>query len=650
MKGQSIATRIADFLKDHPPFTFLQREDIVELAAGGRVKFHEDGEFVFIQGQPRDRFIYVVQQGRLRVIEETPSGERLIDMRGTGDLIGLQGIRSEEPYLHTCRTESECILYALPRAAFTRMIDQSAEARRYLAAYFTLSPAYQHQDELPVGGLPHAPVTLRKGGLYEVEPPQATARNNLVTVLPTTAISTVARCLQSKRVDCVLIVDEQMHPLGKLTDADLRDRLIEGGMAPGARAGDWMNTQLALAHPSDNTGQLLIKLIRSGKQFLVVTADGTARSPVVGLVSERNLFLHYGRFPTVIGQAISSAHNHQGLRVLRDRIEALILEFIEDRASLPWLMEVTSELNRQMIRRALQLAEADVREAGIASPGLAYSWLMMGSGGRGELMIRSAVYHALVYQDPEPTAAEPAAAYFHELARRTHQILHLCGFPASEQGVIAANPEWCQPLSALCAKFEQFIRQPVETRVYLARDAFDFQPVDPLCPLAAVLRASMRAALAANPAFIRHMAADSLQHQPPRTIFQGYVIDKQGMQTAELAIKFHAILPLVDVARVLALEFDLLDVTSTRLRLEAVAQRIEATDSKTAHVLREAASAALVAVYARTSIGLRTATDGAVIDPRLLAAETRAMLITAFRNILQALEVVAQRHQLHMRD
>ena len=153
MKGSSISVRIADFLKEYPPFQFLGIDGLRELAGQGKVKFHEDGEIVFSKGQPRNQWLYVIQQGNVRILEETEKGEELVDLRGPGDMLGLQGIRSDEPYLHTCKTDTETILYGLPRAKFVEMAEQSAQARRYLAAYFSLSPSYHwggflHEDEI----------------------------------------------------------------------------------------------------------------------------------------------------------------------------------------------------------------------------------------------------------------------------------------------------------------------------------------------------------------------------------------------------------------------------------------------------------------------------------------------------------------------
>ena len=53
MKSSSIRFRVADFLKQHAPFDVVSEQDLLDLAMGGRVKFHESDEIIFQQGAQR---------------------------------------------------------------------------------------------------------------------------------------------------------------------------------------------------------------------------------------------------------------------------------------------------------------------------------------------------------------------------------------------------------------------------------------------------------------------------------------------------------------------------------------------------------------------------------------------------------------------
>ena len=46
MQTAAISYRVADFLKQHPPFNSIEEQDLLNLVARGRVKFHEGDEFL----------------------------------------------------------------------------------------------------------------------------------------------------------------------------------------------------------------------------------------------------------------------------------------------------------------------------------------------------------------------------------------------------------------------------------------------------------------------------------------------------------------------------------------------------------------------------------------------------------------------------
>ncbi len=654
MKAASIALRIADFLKGHPPFEFFDHAELVALAGDGRVKFHEGGEIIFATGRERERFIYVVKQGRVRLVDDTTvtsGGEPLLfDLRGPGELLGLNGVLNDAPYMNTAIAETDVLLYGLPRRGFLELTERSNRARRYLFAYFSLNGAPERvpaQRKTLVDSI--TPTTLRRGGLLEVKEPHEVAAEALLTVGTETPALEAARMLQPKRARCIIVVDEAGRPVGKLSDSDVRNRFIEGRVLANETAGTMMTTDLALARQSDDTGRLLVRMARSGKRYLVVTEDGTANTKAVGLVAERNIFLQYGRFPTLLAEAMGEAPTVPALAALRDRMESLILEYLEDRAHVPWLMEMTGVLNRAIAARLEYLARLEMAAEGWRAPNVVHAWLMMGSGGRDELLIRSAVYHALVYEDPPPAEAASTKQYFQELGSIVSNGVVHCGFHNNETGILASNPEWCLPRSAMHARYTRMIAEPLASNVYAYRDAFDFRPVVHLHPLAAGLREHINAELKLHPEFLRHMAKDSLLNQPPRTIFQQYVINEQGEQKDELAIKHHALLPLVDAARVLALAAGEVSSTATYLRFRAAAAQLEGVSRGQAELFREAAEAFLVLAYARARQGLRSGTSGAVIRPADVDAETRPLLKTAFRTILSTLEQLAARYQLTMR-
>lgn len=141
MNTSVIRYRVADFLKSHAPFDTLPRQHLMELAGQGRVKFHEADEYIFRQGQAKTPWVWIVQQGRVELVDETAGANHLRDVLGEGDLVGLERFLADGSYLSSARTASDVIVYAIDAGAFEDLAARHPTVKRYLAAHFSVSGA-----------------------------------------------------------------------------------------------------------------------------------------------------------------------------------------------------------------------------------------------------------------------------------------------------------------------------------------------------------------------------------------------------------------------------------------------------------------------------------------------------------------------------
>jgi len=139
MQTSVIRQRVADFLKQHAPFDILSEADLLELAGSGKVKFHQSEEYVVRQNGPKPPFIWVIQQGRVELIDEGTSGERLCDVIGEGDIVGLDQFDGDGSCRYSARTANDVILYGVAAAVFESLIDRYPDVKRFLAAHFSIS-------------------------------------------------------------------------------------------------------------------------------------------------------------------------------------------------------------------------------------------------------------------------------------------------------------------------------------------------------------------------------------------------------------------------------------------------------------------------------------------------------------------------------
>ncbi len=139
MNTSVIRYRVADFLKSHAPFDALPEPHLLELAGQGRVKFHESDEYIFRQGQAKTPWVWIIQQGRVELFDETSGADQLLDVLGEGDLLGLERFLGDGAYLSSARTTSDVIVYAMNAGAFEDLAARHPAVKRYLAAHFSVS-------------------------------------------------------------------------------------------------------------------------------------------------------------------------------------------------------------------------------------------------------------------------------------------------------------------------------------------------------------------------------------------------------------------------------------------------------------------------------------------------------------------------------
>jgi len=121
------------------PFDAISEVDLLDLAASGRVKFHQSNEYVFRQGETNGQLIWIVQQGEWNCLDQGASGEQLRDVLGEGDLLGLEQFAGDGPYLYSARTATDVILYGIAAPLFESLVARYAPVKHFLSAHFSIS-------------------------------------------------------------------------------------------------------------------------------------------------------------------------------------------------------------------------------------------------------------------------------------------------------------------------------------------------------------------------------------------------------------------------------------------------------------------------------------------------------------------------------
>jgi CBS domain-containing protein len=626
MKTSVIRYRVADFLKQYPPFNELSAEDLLSLAASGRVVFHESDEYIFRKNQPKTSSICVIQQGSVEIIDDTPHGDQLRDLLGEGDLLGIE---TGSIFRNSAKTTSDVILYTIDADQFAQLASRNSRVSSYLAA---ISSGYAddarscsfHEIEIKAIG--------RTTWLDDPGPPIDYLRRHLVTVGPGTTIRDAASKMAQAASDWCAIQDENRQPLGIVTARELRNHLAHGGLASPTEA--IMNPNFATAEADLTVGEYFTRMMQQSCRAIAVTADGTEHSALEGVVTDADLSLSGGQNPALLLERISESTTSQDRSLLLQHAGRLLASALASPSNIDLCAQMWTEFQNATLQSIIRQSESELADEGFSKPSANYCWLLFGRAGRNEAVVPFQPEIGLIYDDCLTTAnGADSSEYFPAIFEKTLSYLAECGLPPVADRVLDETTILCQSIAQWKTIFQERIADPIGNSVHRSRTLFDFQPLSVDRGLVSELKQAIASALKESGPFIPIMANDTMSNLPPLTFFHGLVVELDGAQRDTLDVEATALGPITDAARVFALAAENLDVTNTLARLEHAASALPAHSS----VLREAAQAFRVTAYQQAIANFAGA--GATIRPSNLGRYDQRLLKTAFDAIQRLLEV-----------
>jgi len=618
MKTSLIVYRVADFLKQHAPFQSVRIDELLPLAQSGRVIFHSDDEMVCRQGESLKPCFWVIQQGSVELLDE-PAGA-IRDLLAAGDIFGVDRFAGRDKYTYSARTTCDVIVYALDLDRFGELRERSAAVDRYLRALLAVQTVPASAGS---AGVTAQPAWLPVSALTE-----AILKAHLVCRSKQTPIGEVAAAMLSANCHVAAITNDSGFPLGVVTDVVLRAALADG-LTADTPVGELMRTQFPVAPVGYSLEESILKMMRVGESFVVVTEDGSSSTPVAGVITEATVQLLSGVSPSLLVRRTKEAESIEELAVVRERVYAFVTQHLQDPSAVGWFSEFLTAFLDALTVRLLDLAQAQLEREGKPAPDGRWCWMFFGAAGRSELLTPVRPDGALVFED---TGNERDAGWFEELAARVTEGHAACGLaPARDPAPMRAP---AQSVAAWQGVYKGLLEDPVFERIHHWRRLFDFRAAAGDAGLAEELRSNLRSLLRDSTAAVALLGNDCLQDFPPLTLFQNLVVEMDGSSRPAVDLARTALEPLADVGRVFALASgDGADVGTIHRLMQAAGRYGE-----NAALILEGAEAFRVLLLEQCRTGIREGSDGSVLYPAVLNRYDQLLLKSAFRSVLRVME------------
>lgn len=628
-----IRERVAEFLAKFPPFNLLTEVELYTLSTQITIRYVAANTALFEENAAPKAEFYVVRQGSVRIYQPSQQ-HKLIDVCDEGDVFGVRPLIAREPYLASATTKEECLLYVIPVAAAQHILIENAKVALYFAAGFASGkPQQRHSAKASHSGnkllqkdLEALPV-LNETILLDTE-------KEVLSCQETHTILHGAQLMTQHNVGSLVIVDTTQFPIGIVTDKDLRKKVVAQNLNTNLPLSSIMSSPVKTVRKSITQAEAMIEMVKLRAHHLVVTADGTANSRVVGILSDHDLLLVQGFNPAIMIKEIRKSTGIDTLAAIRLKAEELLAKYLEQDVNISYISTMITAVTDAILQRLVDLY-IEMHEPAPTD----FCWLQLGSMGREEQLLRTDQDHALVYAGEENATHQ---AWFLKLANFVSDGLEKCGFEADPVGISANNPTWCLSLAAWKNKFSGWVNQPDETNILNSTIFFDYRAVVGDKKLAIELSEHLFALISHKEIFMSYLSKDALATPPPLSFFRNFVVEDNGEHKDEFDLKLRAMLPLVDAARVLTLHHKLVGENSTIKRFHAIALR----EAKHKELLDEAALSFEILLKLRARFGLKNKSNGRYINPNELNKLERQTLRNIFSVVKELQDVIAIRFQV----
>jgi CBS domain-containing protein len=532
---------IARLLVAHPPFDGLPPEVLEQTAATVKIAYFPRGTSILRQGGEPSRYLHVIVKGvvELRQADERGASE-LVETLAEGETFGQLSLLSRSPHLWDAVAREDVLAYLIPA--------EQVERLRYQPGFEALL-ARRAGDRLRRAlAARRQPAPL---DLFSVHAGELVDRP-LVTCDPGEAVAEAARRMRDQQVSSLVV---QARPPGLVTASDLRDRVLAAGRSGDTPVEAVMTTPLHTIAAEASLGEVLLTMVDHGIHHLPLVRQGR----LVGMVTDTDLLRHESRHPLFVRRQLDRAAGPQGLAAYAEQVTAAAARLVGAGSPAGDVARFLASAHDALYVRVVRDGES-----ALGPPPCPYALLVLGSGARLELTLRTDQDHAIVLADDPPDGADQ---WFAALAEHLVATLERCGLPRCPGGVMATNPARRVSCRAWREQFAGWIQEPEEEALLDAAIFFDFRQLHGDLDAESALRPVIRRA-AGNRRFLGRLARAALRRQPPLSFLR----QLRGDHLGRVDLKAHGTAPIVDLARLLALEADSAEM-ATVARLRAATER-----------------------------------------------------------------------------
>ena len=519
------------FAAHHLPLSLLSSTELNRVAEQAKPLRKKAGERIHGNDQALAG-LYVIQSGMVEIVS---SEDESLLWLAAGDCFGVRGYFRGGKTQNNADAVDDCLIFLVPLVLFEQLLETNDGFKEFFDPK-AATPDADNRD--PLASTP----------IQDLMTPDP------VTVRPEQTVKKAAEIMRKRDISCLPVVaDDRL--VGLVTSGDLVDRVLALGHGNDMTIDQVMTVDPFTLGPRALGFDALLAMTERSIGHLPIVH----KKKLVGIVTASNLIRRQSMSPVFLVADIQKASSLKKLPGVVERLPDLLVQLVTSGLQAHDVGRLITGVADALTRRLIQLAEDE-----LGPPPVPYLWLACGSQGRHEQTGVSDQDNCLFLDDDFDPKAH--GDYFEKLARFVSDGLDACGYYYCPGDMMATNPRWRQPVEVWRDYFAGWIREPDPMAQMLSSVMFDLRPIAGKKGLFKGVNAKTLKKARKNSIFRAHMVSNSLKHTPPLSLFRGFSLIRSGEHKDTIDLKLNGVVPIVDLARVFALE-GAVEQVNTRERL-----------------------------------------------------------------------------------
>ncbi|WP_020676693.1 putative nucleotidyltransferase substrate binding domain-containing protein [Geopsychrobacter electrodiphilus] len=625
-------------LKETAPFDILPEKILLQLRDSALQQTFPADTYIFKQKDEPTDFLYVIQEGMVEITAAVPGGqEMVVDYRKEGNFFGGTPIFSGQPYTGGARAVTATSCFLIPREVLTSVSNDYPQIREFFTKVILTRVRSLYADmvkENTSNALTQMEAYPFKKRLSEI------MQSPVETCIEETPVRQVARTITHKKIGALIVVNAKGTPIGIISQRDLVAKVLAPDTADceNAQAKDVMTPHCHAMRPATYMYEAMTYMTAHKVKHLPIVDDGE----LVGIVTLHDLMRFRSQKAMLLVGSIRDENSLAGLARIKHEILTIARALLTETHSTPEVMEILSYIHQNLIKKTYAICYQQMLDEGHQPPSIRHAFLLMGSGGRREMLTSPDQDHGFVFENVSPQQLAKAEAFFIPFAEKLVTAFQEVGFPLCEGQVMVNNPAWRGRLDDWRERIHDWINDPEPQKVRYSSIFFDFVCLEGDQALADELQQIVFSEVREFKRFLYHMMTLDQTYRVPIGMLGRFLLEKEGTHKGQLSLKQGGIIYIVDCIRMFSLEQETPE-TSTLKRLEALT-RNHIFERETAEHIK-AAFEALTFLRLRNEIGLldQGQEPGHYLDPNELTKGEQELLKESF-NAVSKLQDATKRH------